>query len=159
MSNRSIGSPERCLKDIRGTASITNFEDGDVVITPVRGKQNFSITNTSVDVSSIGQTLSSIFNTTVNAALEVSVTFDVVFSCPFRSTPTVVLSLENTNTSTSNAILNSFGVFASNVSEKGFTVNVALNIYGENLAEALQLVVELFLPESGSSVDFIAQGH
>lgn len=154
--NRSIGSPERHLKDIRGTASITSLSfspDPNVIISPVRGKKNFSITNALVENSSIAGTLSSIFNTTVTAANEVSIIFDVVFDCPFDSTPTVVLSLEeNSSVIPASVIVNSFGVVASNVSPNGFTVNVELNIYGASTVDIFDILL-------GSSVDFIAQGR
>jgi len=174
-----VASTEKCLKDIRGTAcvsSITRCNGGPITaatIVPRRGVENFLIQNVVINDTNVQPLLGQIFCAdcclaaqqstsngcaSVTAARVIELQFDVVFTCPFDTEPSVLLTLENSAEVLGNAaLLNSVTSIANNVTPFGFTVNIFFSIYGLCDSDIYDLLAGILNPAVTPCFDFVAQ--
>lgn len=159
------------------TASITSS-----TITRMRGFgtkaiSNLSVITPAVNLSTSGFSLvygpadgGSVTNLTTASAIVVNLYFDVKFSINFSSIssfalPTVNLSFENlgsfVNSATPGAFISNFNYYITNLTNSGFTVNMAITAIGEEITStanvnAIATLISDFI--KNSYIDFIIQG-
>ncbi len=165
-----VGSFEKCLCDIRGTATVNLLarEEGShgsitgINLIPTRGIETFTVQNANIRCVGTDDLLARIFYTEVATAGICRLTFDVTFTCPCTSDPSVVMTLESPllmkkdGDRRRGALVNSVATAVHNVTPFGFTVDVFFSIYATSTEEANDLLAAILSPNQ-FSVNFIAQ--